>query len=169
MTSPAGDGDGDASGVCGKACSSGVEPGDAAGVGGGDESGVCGKASIPAPGVEAGNTAGVGAGVEMGDAAGTCPPSGNAEIAARHPTAIKTLPIGTNLLISILVQILLDMRHSPGGLRRQLSGSHRNLAAMRQLYIAELHLVLISEKREWPRDDAHPTSQPAARIPARQP
>lgn len=104
--SPAGVADGDESGVCGKACNPGVETGDAAGVAGGDESGVCGKASIPAPGVETGNAAGVGTGVEMGDAAGTCPPSGNAEIAARNPTAIKILPTGTNLLISILVQLL---------------------------------------------------------------
>ena len=93
VTSAAGVGDGDESGVCGKACipASGVETGDAPSVGG-DESGVGGKACSPA------------IGVETGDAAGTCPSSGNAEIAVKHPTAIKRLLTGTNLLVGILIQ-----------------------------------------------------------------
>jgi hypothetical protein len=68
-----------------------VEAGDAAGVGG-DESGVCGKACGPV------------IGVETGDAAGASPPSGDAEIAVKHPTAIKRLLTGTNLLVGILIQ-----------------------------------------------------------------
>ena len=61
------------------------------GVGAGDKSGFCGKACSPVSGVEA------------GDAAGTCAQSG-AEIAARHPTAIKRLLTGTNLLVGMLIQ-----------------------------------------------------------------
>ena len=93
VTSAAGVGAGDDSGVCGKGCipASGVETGDAAGVGG-DASGVCGKACGPA------------IGVETGDAAGASPPSGDAEIAVKHPTAIKRLLTGTNLLVGILIQ-----------------------------------------------------------------
>jgi hypothetical protein len=63
-----------------------------AGVGAGDESGVCGKACNPA------------SGVETGDGAGACARIGHAEIAARHPIAIKRLLTGTNLLMGILVQ-----------------------------------------------------------------
>jgi len=68
-----------------------VETGDAADVGG-DASGVCGKACDPA------------IGVETSDAAGTSPPSGDAENAVKHPTAIKRLLTGTNLLVGILIQ-----------------------------------------------------------------
>ena len=95
-TSPGAVGDGDESGVWGKACipASGVETGGAAGAGSGDESGVCGKACDPA------------SGVEMGDAVGTCPRSGPGRLTARHPSAIKRLFTGTNLLVGILVQFL---------------------------------------------------------------
>jgi hypothetical protein len=94
-TSPRGVGDGDESGVWGKACipASGVETGEP-GAGSGDESGVCGKACDPA------------SGVEMGDAVGTCPRSGPGRLMARHPSAIKRLFTGTNLLVGILVQFL---------------------------------------------------------------
>ena len=88
-------------------------------------------------------------GVETGDAAGTCPPSGNVEIAARHPTAIKRLLTGTNLLVGILVQII-GYRRSRAVLRRQLFGDRiGTLRALWQLEIAEPHIALISEKRDW--------------------
>ena len=94
-TSPAGVGDGDESGVWGKACipASGVDMGEP-GAGSGDESGVCGKACDPA------------SGVEMGDAVRTCARSDHVRLAARHPTTMKKFFTGTNFLISILVQYL---------------------------------------------------------------
>ena len=52
----------------------------------------------------AGKACGPAIGVETGDAAGTSPPSGDAEIAVKHPTAIKRLLTGTNLLVGILIQ-----------------------------------------------------------------
>ena len=81
---------GDASGVCGKACSpaSGVE----SGVGVDDASAACGKAC------------GAAIGLETGDAAGTSPPRGDNEIAVRHPTAMRRRLTGTNLLVGILIQ-----------------------------------------------------------------
>jgi hypothetical protein len=95
-TSPRGVGDGDESGVWGKACipTSGVETGGALVVGDGDESGICGIACDPA------------SGVETGDAVGTWARSGHVWLAARHPTTMKRFFTGTNFLISILVQHL---------------------------------------------------------------
>jgi hypothetical protein len=95
-TSPGGVGDGDESGVWGKACipASGVEKGEAAGVAGGDESGTCGIACDPA------------SGVEMGDAVVTWARIGHVTLAARHPTTRKRFFTGTNFLIGILVQHL---------------------------------------------------------------
>jgi hypothetical protein len=93
-TSPGGVGNGDESGVWGKACipASGVDTGEPAGAGSGDESGVCGKAcSRPS-------------GLATGDGEGTCPWSGR--LTARYPSAIKRLFTGTNLLVGILVQLL---------------------------------------------------------------
>jgi hypothetical protein len=103
VTSPAGVGAGDELGVCGKACSPVF--GEKVGVGAGDESGVWGKACSSVSGEEAGvGACGPAIGVETGNAAGTCPPSGNAEIAVKHPTAIKRLLTGKNLLVGILIQ-----------------------------------------------------------------
>ena len=70
----------------------GVGAGVTSGVGGGDDSGFCGKACSPA------------SGVEVGDGARTCAQSGHAEIAAKHPSAIKSLLTGTNLLVGMLIQ-----------------------------------------------------------------
>ena len=124
VTAPAGVGD--ESGVCGKACRppTGVETGEEAGVAADDGSGSCGKACNPA------------SGVETGDGVRTCARSGPGRLAARHPSAIKRLFTGTNLLRGVLVQYLWTSAVFPCAIRGNLfsgRGSKRTLAELLQL------------------------------------
>jgi hypothetical protein len=92
-----------------------------AGVGDGDESGVCGKACNPVAGVEIGDEATFAAGEESGGSGGSCSAesgfgtgdgvgawarSGHVRAMTRLPTTIRKFFTGTDFLIGILVQYL---------------------------------------------------------------
>jgi hypothetical protein len=87
-------GEGDESGVCGKACRPEVETGDEVDFG---------------PGIESGSSGGpctAVSGVEMGDGLGAWAPSGHVRAADKLPTTIRKFFTGTDFLIGILVQYL---------------------------------------------------------------
>ena len=109
---------GSAVGLCLDGVDNGVGAASATGAGEGDESGVCGKACKPAAGVAIGDEAAFGAGEESGSSGGACTAaswvetgdvvgawarSGHVRAVARHPPTMKRFFTETDFWIGILV------------------------------------------------------------------